>query len=108
MDWGVDEDLIDKANLNRLEMAKTKNTICFSSSENDESLFSTSLITERSLKFLEKFKKGDFSEEKKPFALWVSFPDPHEPYEAPKRYTCLLYTSPSPRDATLSRMPSSA
>ena len=25
-----------------------------------------------------------------------------------KRYGCLLYTSPSPRDATLSRMPSSA
>ena len=25
-----------------------------------------------------------------------------------KRYACLLYTSPSPRDATLSRMPSSA
>ena len=25
-----------------------------------------------------------------------------------KRYICLLYTSPSPRDATLSRMPSSA
>ena len=27
---------------------------------------------------------------------------------APDRGTCLLYTSPSPRDATLSRMPSSA
>ena len=26
----------------------------------------------------------------------------------PKNYDCLLYTSPSPRDATLSRMPSSA
>ena len=26
----------------------------------------------------------------------------------PKSTTCLLYTSPSPRDATLSRMPSSA
>ena len=26
----------------------------------------------------------------------------------PKNYNCLLYTSPSPRDATLSRMPSSA
>ena len=25
-----------------------------------------------------------------------------------KLYSCLLYTSPSPRDATLSRMPSSA
>ena len=28
--------------------------------------------------------------------------------ENPGWYTCLLYTSPSPRDATLSRMPSSA
>ena len=27
---------------------------------------------------------------------------------ADQRLTCLLYTSPSPRDATLSRMPSSA
>ena len=26
----------------------------------------------------------------------------------PSLYICLLYTSPSPRDATLSRMPSSA
>ena len=26
----------------------------------------------------------------------------------PRAYDCLLYTSPSPRDATLSRMPSSA
>ena len=29
-------------------------------------------------------------------------------YYATHLYTCLLYTSPSPRDATLSRMPSSA
>ena len=31
---------------------------------------------------------------------------PH--YESDSLYICLLYTSPSPRDATLSRMPSSA
>ena len=29
-------------------------------------------------------------------------------YHLPKAKLCLLYTSPSPRDATLSRMPSSA
>ena len=28
--------------------------------------------------------------------------------ETDKDFACLLYTSPSPRDATLSRMPSSA
>ena len=30
------------------------------------------------------------------------------PYQTIQWYHCLLYTSPSPRDATLSRMPSSA
>ncbi len=30
------------------------------------------------------------------------------PYLYTYRYTCLLHTSPSPRDATLLRMPSSA
>ena len=38
-----------------------------------------------------------------PFMCWMhtwSHPDCH--------MSCLLYTSPSPRDATLSRMPSSA
>ena len=29
-------------------------------------------------------------------------------HSGPATWTCLLYTSPSPRDATLSRMPSSA
>ena len=36
------------------------------------------------------------------FALHQNYPNPFNPT------TCLLYTSPSPRDATLSRMPSSA
>ena len=31
-----------------------------------------------------------------------------EPVEIKHSYTCLLYTSPSPRDRTRSRMPSSA
>ena len=30
------------------------------------------------------------------------------PIKGTVKYNCLLYTSPSPRDATLSRMPSSA
>ena len=32
----------------------------------------------------------------------------HHPHVNEQPFTCLLYTSPSPRDATLSRMPSSA
>ena len=33
---------------------------------------------------------------------------PYPVYPNGSKYRCLLYTSPSPRDATLSRMPSSA
>ena len=36
---------------------------------------------------------------------WSSLDGYHEPKNA---YNCLLYTSPSPRDGLLSRMPSSA
>ena len=40
----------------------------------------------------------------------VNFPTIEFAYQGPllKYFGCLLYTSPSPRDATLSRMPSSA
>ena len=34
--------------------------------------------------------------------------EPGQPQPAQQLQVCLLYTSPSPRDATLSRMPSSA
>ena len=44
-------------------------------------------------------------------ALWLSFQS-EGPSKMPKvvtdQFTCLLYTSPSPRDRTRSRMPSSA
>ena len=39
--------------------------------------------------------------------VWVHT-DSEPPDSYPKFDICLLYTSPSPRDATLSRMPSSA
>ena len=45
--------------------------------------YSTGLITEQTVRFLESHGT---SRRDTPFALWVSFPDPHEPYEAPRRY----------------------
>ena len=39
---------------------------------------------------------------------FVTFHNPAWASFLKRKYVCLLYTSPSPRDATLSRMPSSA
>ena len=84
------------------------------------------LMVQRSLKFIMQNKD-------RPFLLYVPFNIPHYPEQALKRfeavykdidesarrsyaaivsttdhYICLLYTSPSPRDLSTSRMPSSA
>ena len=40
--------------------------------------------------------------------IWKNVDETAHTVTPDHRYTCLLYTSPSPRDATLSRMPSSA
>ena len=51
-----------------------------------------------------QFKNKQYSTDLGQLALDIPFQ--HNKYL--NHYTCLLYTSPSPRDATLSRMPSSA
>ena len=58
-------------------------------------------IAEGEAKMEEIQKKLDESEQEKAALLEKANADA-------KRMVCLLYTSPSPRDATLSRMPSSA
>ena len=55
-----------------------------------------------------KLRKGDT------FQIFISSPQmwkspkPREDVDILQDYDCLLYTSPSPRDGLLSRMPSSA
>ena len=41
--------------------------------------YGTGVIAAQTVRYLEEHREG-------PFALWVSFPDPHEPYEAPRCY----------------------
>ncbi len=45
--------------------------------------YSTGLVAGQTVQFLEQHQN-------EPFALWVSFPDPHTPYEAPERYAAMF------------------
>ena len=57
------------------------------------------MVSDKTIAFKDKFGEGPLYTH---HTTSLIFNDP--PYHT----TCLLYTSPSPRDATLSRMPSSA
>lgn len=45
--------------------------------------YSTGLIAGQTVRFLEQHRDD-------PFALWVSFPDPHEPWVTPERYAAMF------------------
>jgi arylsulfatase len=90
MDWVVPESDINAGHEDRVTLRDNSQSprIAYKVSDNPEEHFGTSIIATQTEAFLDKYVSGDFSEsgEPDPFALWVSFPDPHEPYEAPRRY----------------------
>jgi arylsulfatase A-like enzyme len=96
MDWAVPETDITSWHEDRKNLKDNAQSPRFSYKVSDrpEEHFGTSIITSQTEQFLEKYKRGEFSQPTDsedsggpdPFALWVSFPDPHEPYEAPRRY----------------------
>ena len=68
-----------------------------------DNLSTISSASESSITFLTNSKYSGNLKNSKACAVLVD-----ESYKEDKDFNCLLYTSPSPRDATLSRMPSSA
>ncbi len=69
--------------------------IAYAVTDYPEEDYGTNLVTAQTEAFLERVANGDefgrFKGEEKcgnapPFALWLSYPDPHEPREAPRRY----------------------
>ncbi len=79
LDWPVSVEDIEKAHETRKNMEWKTPRIAYSHSEHPLEHYSTGLITDQTLKFLEEYRN-------EPFALWVSYPDPHGPYDVPKKY----------------------
>lgn len=95
MDWVVPESDIDEAHYDRVHLNADGDTqsprIAYKISDRPEEHFGTSVIASQTEAFLDRYVTGDFEPERddasrSPFALMVSFPDPHEPFEAPRRY----------------------
>ena len=79
MGWFRPVEAIHKAHSVRRNLPKQTPRFSYGASDFPLEDYSTGLVAGQTVRFLEAHR-GE------PFALWVSFPDPHEPWEAPRRY----------------------
>ena len=79
MEWFRPMESIRAARATRRNMPHENPRFAYAASDFPLEDYSTGLIAGQTVRFLEESKDT-------PFALWVSFPDPHEPWEAPRQY----------------------
>lgn len=83
MQWVRPIEAIDAAHAVRRDMPSQTPRFGYAVSDFPLEDYSTGLIAGQTVRFLEENRAM-------PFALWVSFPDPHTPYEAPRSYANLF------------------
>lgn len=79
MDWFRSRESINAAHAVRKNMPDTSPQFSYAVSNFPLEDYSTGLVAGQTVRFLEQFGN-------EPFALWVSIPDPHTPYECPEQY----------------------
>ena len=93
MEWVVPENVIIESHSSRTAMTGGSGAGAFEVTDHPLEGYSSSVIASQVEAFLERAVDGDVfdgngggGEQKKPFAIQVSFPDPHAPNEAPRKY----------------------
>jgi len=79
MDWFRPIEAIHEAHTVRKNLPHGTPQFAYGTSDYPLEDYSTGLVAGQTVKFLEQFGND-------PFALWVSIPDPHTPYECPEQY----------------------
>ena len=83
MDWFRPVEGINDAHALRRTMTPQNPRFSYAVSDYPLEDYSTGLIAGQTVRFLEQHRE-------EPFALWISFPDPHEPWVAPEQYAAMF------------------
>ncbi|HET8985817.1 MAG TPA: sulfatase-like hydrolase/transferase, partial [Trueperaceae bacterium] len=83
MAWVRPITAIDEAHSVRRSMPRQGPALSYAISDVDPAATSTGLVTDQTIAWLESLVRGD---DARPFAAWVSYPDPHTPYEVPRAW----------------------
>jgi arylsulfatase A-like enzyme len=105
MAWVRPSSDIDAAHAVRRSMPRQGPALSYAISDVDPAATSTGLVTDQTIAWLERLEHGD---DARPFAAWVSYPDPHTPYEVPRTWadtvppaSVVLPPAQAPGDDTL-------
>ncbi len=79
MEWVRPVEAIEEAHAMRRNMPDRGAHTSYAVTDFPLEDYGTGVVTSQTVRFLEEHRED-------PFALWVSYPDPHSPYEAPKKY----------------------
>lgn len=81
MPWFRPEERVSAAHAARRAMPRQAPAVSYAVTDHPLEDYSTGLVAGQTARYLE-----ERAAEQRPFALWVSFPDPHTPYEVPRAY----------------------
>ncbi|HLU83525.1 MAG TPA: sulfatase-like hydrolase/transferase [Trueperaceae bacterium] len=88
MEWVRPQAEIAAAHAVRRAMPRQGPALSYAVSDVDPAATSTGLVTDQTIAWLESLPRGASAHggDARPFAAWISYPDPHTPYEVPRQW----------------------
>ena len=90
MEWVVPEEIINEAHSTRNNMPEQSRSFGYAVTDHPIEGYSSASLTTQTKAFIDRFGSSTENPDRKPFALLLSYPDPHHPLEAPRKYADMV------------------
>ena len=90
MEWVVPEEIINEAHSTRNNMPEQSRSFGYAVTDHPIEGYSSASLTTQTKAFIDRFGSSNKDPDRKPFALLLSYPDPHHPLEAPRKYADMV------------------
>ena len=90
MEWVVPEDIITEAHSTRANMPEQSRSFGYAVTDHPIEGYSSAALTTQTKAFIDQFGSSKDDPNRKPFALLLSYPDPHHPLEAPRKFADMI------------------
>ena len=90
MEWVVPEETINEAHSTRNNMPEQSRSFGYAVTDHPIEGYSSASLTTQTKAFINRFGSSTDDPDRKPFALLLSYPDPHHPLEAPRKYADMV------------------